>query len=58
MAGAPVLTGAAQLTVSPMAPRWAPLLTAAWGEAEVLDTTAFSQTAGPQGSLGISEFTV
>ena len=29
VAGTPVLAGAAQLTVSPMAPRWAKLLAAA-----------------------------
>lgn len=64
VAGAPVLAGAAQLTVSPVASRWAQLLTAAW-EAEALDTAAFgSGGRAPglslpalQGSLGVSGFT-
>lgn len=60
VAGAPILARAAQLTVSPMAPRWAQLLTAAWGSRGVRHGSSQSEgrAPGPQGFLGISELSV
>lgn len=47
VAGAPILAGAAQLTVSPMAPRWAQLLATAWGSRGVRSSSISSGGRAP-----------
>lgn len=47
VAGTPILAGAAQLTVSPVAPRWAELLAAAWGSRGVRGSCMQIRSLGP-----------